>query len=108
KLQIRLFARSVGYTDPLFYDEEFARSKGYRSIPCPPHYLGTPVYNPAAAEATRGRRVESPYKRRLNGGTEIEMLDTICAGDVLTATSKLADILETRGSLGPMLIMTTQ
>jgi hydroxyacyl-ACP dehydratase HTD2-like protein with hotdog domain len=113
KTSVRMFARAVGYTDPLFYDEDFAKSKGYRSIPAPPHYLGTPVYNPAASDATfggpRGRqRFTSPFKRRLNGGTDIEYLDTICAGDVLTATSKIADIVEAKGSLGTMLITTTE
>src|SRR4051794_27226800 len=60
KLKIRLFARSVGYTDPLFYDEAVAQARGYRSLPCPPHYLGTPIFNPAQSDATfggpRGRR----------------------------------------------------
>ncbi|MBI2762014.1 MAG: MaoC family dehydratase N-terminal domain-containing protein [Chloroflexi bacterium] len=113
KLQIRMFARSVGYTDPLFYDEDFAKSKGYRSLVAPPHYLGTPVFNPATSDATFGsargaRSVPSPFKRRLNGGTDIEYFDTICAGDVLTATSKVADIVEAKGSLGVMMITTTE
>ncbi len=113
KTAVRMFARSVGYSDPVFYDEEFAKSKGYRSIPAPPHYLGTPVFNPAASDATsggpRGRRsFTSPYTRGLNGGTDVEYLDTICAGDTLTATSKISDIVERTGSLGPMLITTTE
>ncbi len=33
KTMVRMFARAVGYTDPLFYDEAFAQSKGYRSLP---------------------------------------------------------------------------
>ena len=113
KTSVRMFARAVGYTDPIFYDEEFAKSKGYRSLPAPPHYLGTPIFNPAASDATSGaprgrRRFESPFKRGLNGGTDIEYFDTICAGDVLMATSKISDIAERRGSLGPMLITTTE
>lgn len=114
KLQIRLFARSVGYTDPLFYDEEFAKSKGYRSLPCPPHYLGTPVYNPANSDATfgaprsRGPRINHGLKRVLNGGTEIEMYDTIVAGDTLSASSKVVDLVERQGSIGNMLITTTE
>ena len=113
KTAIRMFARSVGYTDPLFYDEEFAKSKGYRTLPAPPHYLGTPIFNPAQSDATfggpRGRqRFESPFKRRLNGGTQIEYFDTIYAGDVLTVTSKIADMVEAQGSLGTMLITTTE
>ena len=113
KTSVRMFARAVGYTDPVFYDEEFAKSKGYRSLPAPPHYLGTPIFNPAASDATfggpRGRqRYQSPFRRRLNGGTDIEYFDTICAGDVLQATSKVSDIQERKGSIGTMLITITE
>jgi hypothetical protein len=108
KTSVRMFARSVGYTDPLFYDEDFAKSKGYRSLPAPPHYLGTPIFNPAGGEARGGRRFSTPYKRVLNGGTDIEYFHTICAGDVLTAASKIANFEETAGRLGPMLITTTE
>ncbi len=114
KLQIRLFARSVGYTDPLYYDEDFARSKGYRSLPVPPHYLGTAIYNPRDSDPTfgaprgRGARINHGLKRVLNGGTEIEYLDTICAGDVLSASSKVVDLVEAQGSLGQMLITTSE
>src|SRR5918998_4545556 len=106
KLQIRLFARAVGYTDPLFYDEAFARSRGYRSLPAPPHYLGTPIFNPATSDPTfggprggggspGGPRGGNPKLRRvLNGGTDIEYFDTIHAGDVLQVSSKVADISE--------------
>jgi acyl dehydratase len=114
KLQIRLFARAVGYTDPLFFDEAFAQARGYRSLPCPPHYLGTPIFNPAESDPTFGGarsrrpRLNHGLKRVLNGGTEVEMLDTICAGDTLTATTKIVALDERKGSLGTMLITTTE
>src|SRR6266508_4153935 len=38
KSAVRMFARSCQYDDPLFYDEAFAQSKGYRSLAAPPHY----------------------------------------------------------------------
>lgn len=107
KTSVRMFARSCQYDDPIFYDEEFARSKGYRSIPAPPHYLGTPAFDPNAP-ARGGRQLNIPYKRNLNGGTDIEYLDTIQAGDVLTATSMLTELEETSGRLGPMLIVRNQ
>ena len=44
----------------------------------------------------------------LNGGTEIEYFDDICAGDVLTATSHLAELEERKGSIGDMLITTNK
>jgi hydroxyacyl-ACP dehydratase HTD2-like protein with hotdog domain len=115
KTAVRMFARSCQYTDPLFYDEEFARSKGYHSLPAPPHYLGTPIYNPRSSDPTfggprgGGPRAGNPkLKRILNGGTEIEYFDTIQAGDVLTASSKVADISERKGSIGTMVITITE
>jgi hypothetical protein len=107
KTDVRMFARSVGHTDPVYYDEDEAKRRGYRSLPAPPGYLGTPIFRPGAAQ--RGaRQLDLPFKRRLNGGTEVEYLDDICAGDVLTATSHIAGIEETAGRLGPMVITTTE
>jgi N-terminal half of MaoC dehydratase len=119
KTGVRMFARAVGYTDPVFYDEQAAKSKGYRSLPCPPHFLGTAIFNPAESDATfgaprrGGRDFKIPYTRRLNGGTDIEYFnkgpaDAICAGDVLQATSRVASFTERAGSLGPMLITVSE
>ena len=114
KTAVRMFARSCQYTDPVFFDEEFAKSKGYRSLPAPPHYTGTPIFNPASSDATfggprGGRRASNPkLKRVLNGGTDIEYFDTIQAGDTLTASSKVAEVVERSGSLGTMVITTTE
>ncbi len=109
KTACRMFARAVGYTDPIYFDEEHARSNGYRSIPAPVGFLGHPVYNPNAPQLLGGYFLtDTPFKRILNGGTDIEYFDTICAGDVLTATSKLVDLSEREGRMGPMLITVTE
>ncbi len=109
KTACRMFARAVGYTDPSYFDEEQARSKGYRSIPAPVGFFGHPVYNPNAPQRLGGYvRTDTPFKRILNGGTDIEYFDTICDGDVLTATSKLVDLSEREGRMGPMLITVTE
>ena len=49
---VRAFARGVGYTDPVYFDTEAARAAGYRSLPCPPTYLGTPVFLPGQSSDT--------------------------------------------------------
>src|SRR5881397_3571904 len=34
----RQFARAVGYTDPIFFDEAAAKARGYRAIVAPPRF----------------------------------------------------------------------
>ncbi|MCC7364266.1 MAG: MaoC family dehydratase N-terminal domain-containing protein [Dehalococcoidia bacterium] len=113
---VRMFARSVGHVDPVFYDVEEAKKAGYRSLPAPAGYLGTPVYDPRYNDATFGGRrgqgpgpqPSRPLTRILNGGTEVEYFDDICAGDVLTAVGYTSDIQERAGSIGQMLITTSK
>lgn len=100
---IRNFARSVGYTDPLYYDEEYAKSKGYRALPAPPGFLGWPVFNPQKPQPMGPPRFETRLKRVLNGGSEFENVDDVCAGDTLVMTGRITDIYERQGSMGLML-----
>jgi hypothetical protein len=98
-----MFARAVGHTDLVFYDEDYAKSKGHRSIVAPPGYLGTTVFRPApeSTAPTPG----APQRRVLNGGNEYEYTGVeICAGDLLTSTSKVISIEQRPSSLGQMLI----
>ena len=114
KTNCRMFARSVGHTDAIFYDEAAAKARGYRSIVAPPGFLGTPIFNPERRRR-RARRDGRPRLRHavqalLNGGTDYEYFpdapdgDAICAGDTITARTKIAGFEEATGSLGPMLI----
>jgi acyl dehydratase len=111
KTNCRMFARAVGHKDPIFFDEAAAKARGYRNIVAPPGFLGTPIFRPGSGGGTPGemggRGFSVPYKRVLNGGTDYEYfpdVDVICAGDTITARSKVTGFEETEGSLGPMLI----
>ena len=107
KTAIRMFARAVGHSDLIFFDEAYAKSKGHRSLVAPPGYLGTPIFNPAAPPGGPGApsRAGGRPMRALNGGSEYEYTGIdICAGDILTAVSKTVDLQERDGRLGKMLI----
>jgi len=111
KTNCRMYARSVGHVDPIFYDEEAAKARGYRGIVAPPGFLGTPIFRPGSGGGvpgeTGGRGFSVPYKRVLNGGTDYEYFpdeDAVCAGDTITARGKIRGFEEAEGSLGPMLI----
>lgn len=111
---VRMFARGVGYTDPVYYDVEAARQAGYRSLPAPPTYLGTAVFLPGRCSDTFSGPTEGiptvrhGLKGLLDGGTETEYLDSICAGDTLVAVQKLADlkVAPSKALGGKMLLMT--
>ena len=108
KTGIRMFARAVGQTDQIYYDEEYARSKGHRSLVAPPAYFGTAIYNPQRGAQTGGGNQTGAggrVMRGLDGGREFEYTDVeICAGDILTAVSKTVDISERESRLGTMMI----
>jgi len=106
---IRMYARSVGHTDPIFYDVEEAKKRGYRDLVAPPGYLGTPIFNPRGeGEQAAPRRRAGGMTRGLNAGNEYEYLDVICAGDVLESRGRTVDIQERTGSIGPMIITTSE
>jgi acyl dehydratase len=112
---VRAFARGVGYTDPVYYDVAAAKAAGYRSLPAPPTYLGTPIFIPGRSSdtfsgpvATR-RGLQHGLKGLLDGGTETHYHADICAGDTLTVRSKLANLeVKESKSLGKMLVTTNE
>lgn len=105
---IRMFARAVGYTDPIFYDVEEAQRRGYRDLVAPPGFMGTAVFRPSGGGDGAPRQRPGGMTRGLNAGNEYEYLDTICAGDVLEARRRTVDLQERSGSLGPMIITTSE
>lgn len=113
---VRAFARGVGYTDPVYFDIEAAKKTGYRNLPAPPTYPGTPVFIPGKSDDTfSGPAVGGPklfefgLVNVLDGGTEFEYFDTVCAGDTLTAVNRLANLeVKESKSLGQMLIVTQE
>lgn len=116
KTAIRWYARAVGYNDLVFYDEAYARSKGHRSIVCPPGFLGHAIHTPLKPSDIIGSSIRQlpdlpgfAIRNILNGGTEFEYYDEdICAGDVLKSVTKVTGLTEREGSLGLMLFMSTE
>lgn len=109
---VRMFARGVGYTDPVYYDREAARAAGYRDLPAPPTYLGTPVFIPGQSSDTFSGPIDGTptvdhgLSGLLDGGTETEYFDTVCAGDTLEVEATLADLkVAASKALGKMLIV---
>lgn len=112
---VRMYARAIGYSDRVFYDEGEAKRRGYRGLPAPPGYLGTPVFDPERSDPTfgfprgQGPRLNGLPPNLLDGGTQTEYEgDWICSGDTLEVTQKLSDVSERQGALGRMIFVTSE
>jgi hypothetical protein len=113
---VRAFARGVGYTDLVYYDEDAAKAAGYSSLPAPATYMGTYVWLPGGKSdpvfsqpRADGPSLSHGLKNVLDGGTEITYERTIVAGDRLLARSKVVDLeVKESKSLGKMLVVTME
>jgi acyl dehydratase len=105
---IRYFAVSIGEDNPLYHDEEFARSNGYPSVIAPPTFVcETGQYMTGPRDAI-GHTWDLPVQgvRMIRGGNDYEFFRPLLPGDVITADWRIDDIKERTTSSGiPMLIV---
>jgi acyl dehydratase len=95
---IRRFAEAIGDPNPLFNDERAARKTRFGGMIAPPTFcrlLGSPIPNVSLGGAARG----------LDGGSDWEYFQPIRPGDRITVQSRLADLREAEGRLGPMVFI---
>jgi acyl dehydratase len=93
KGRLRLFAKAIGETRPVYHDEAAARAAGYRSILAPPTFafcLGADDPNGLDYLDELG----VPMGRMLHGEQRITLLEPICAGDRVSVSRKVGDIYE--------------
>ena len=100
---IRLFAQAIGDPNPLFNDEQKARTTRFGGMIAPPTYvrLLMPSQMPS---------MDMPDlpKRLLDGGSEWEFFQPIRPGDRITVVARLADLRETEGRMGTMVVRVTE
>jgi len=121
KEAIRRFADSMGDTNPLYWDEEYAKKSKYGSIIAPPGFISAPWFagrskkrgqkGEAAPDETAGVRpaiIRAGFGRILDGGIEYDFYKAIKAGDTITSQSVIADITEREGRTGKMVFLITE
>lgn len=105
KGRLRLFAKAIGETNPVYTDEDAARKAGYASLPAPPTFAFT-----IAMDA------EQPFKvledlgvdktRSMHGEQVFDYLEPICAGDTITGLQRVVETFEKKG--GAMRFIVTE
>ena len=100
---IRRFAEAIGDSNPLFNEEQEARHifGGMVASPTFCRSMGSPIPN-----VKLGKLGDS--FRGLDGGSDWEYFQPIRPGDRITVQSKLVDLRESEGRLGPMVFITIE
>lgn len=88
--QLRLFARAIGETRPVYVDTAAARAAGYRDLPIPPTFPFSIGMNPDDPFDTM-KSLDIDLARVLHGEQSFEYIRPICAGDQVRVRRKVLD-----------------
>ena len=99
---IRRFAQAIGDPNPLFNDEEAARKTRFGGMIAPPTFCRS------LGGELPDIKINMPQFRGLDGGSEWEYFVPIRPGDRITVVSKIADLREREGRLGPMVFIVVE
>lgn len=101
------YACAVGDLNAVYFDEQAARSAGYRTLVAPPTYITHARVQPRPLDQLREDGlyyfedgVVLDVERMMFGGEEWDFLDPVCVGDVITADTRLSALDEKTGSKG--------
>lgn len=98
RAKIREFAEAIGDDDPRYRDVAVARAAGHRDVVAPPTFA-TILFGRYSLEAL----VDDPelgldYDRLVHGDMTFEFARPVVAGDRLTVTTRIADIVTRMGN----------
>lgn len=126
---LRRFVQAIMDRDPLHFDEAHARGTRFGGLVAPAlypaHSFRTSADGPdplvsvqvnADADGTEGNDgvlfglepIESPFKRLLNGGNEIEFFRCLAVGETCVAQARYADVVLKEGRSGQMLMVNVE
>ena len=106
---IQRYAQAIGDPNPLLNDPDYASKTKYGRILAPPGFTGWPIKAGRPTEKLFAFLVKAGAPPRiLDGGIEFEFIEPIGAGDVLTATIKIAKVTERETKLGKTMFTTAE
>ena len=107
KGRLRLFAKAIGETNPIFTDEAAARAAGFRSLPMPPTYpfcLGKDIPDPFDTLNLFGL----DFAEILHGEQRFRYHALSCAGDTLYGQKRVSDIYERKNGALEFIVVVTE
>lgn len=107
KGMIGRFAIAIGDSNPIYFDEEFARKTIYGGIIAPYTFLFEWNHHRHSVLSPEERRSLfkelKPQPRFLRGGNEYEIIRPVRPGDIITSKSRITEAYEKLGKSGPLI-----
>ena len=106
KGRLRLFAKAIGETNPIYSDEAAAQAAGYRSLPILPTFLfclGVEDASPLKLLDMLNVRLE----QILHGEQSFTYHQSVCAGDRITFQATISDIYARKGGALEFIVQDT-
>jgi acyl dehydratase len=94
--RLRFFARAIGETNPVYFDEAAARAAGHPGLPLPPTFLFTMELD-GPEPFGFVERLGIDLGRMLHGEQSFHYHRPAHAGETLTFTARVADIFDKKG-----------
>ena len=105
---IKRFSQAIGETNPIHFDEDYAKSSKYGTIVAPPLFCQMFTFEdvPADRLPSDGSPIEMdvplPAKRTVGGASSYEIFRRVKAGDRITVKSTLRDVFTKEGKSGEL------
>jgi acyl dehydratase len=96
KGRLRFFAKVIGETDPVYFDEAAARQAGHRALPVPPTFLIC-LEGEGRDLDEMMRALDLDLGRILHAEQEFLYHRMAYAGDTLTFETRVANVFEKKG-----------
>ena len=96
KHSIEYFARAIGESNPIYFDEQFAKDN-VGGIIAPPTFIR--LFRPKRLE----KQFPDSFSNLVDGGSSYTFHEKIFVGDQITVVSKLKDLFIKSGSFGDMM-----
>jgi acyl dehydratase len=106
---VRRYVDATGDANPLWLDDDFARSAGYQNRLLPPTLVGWVPFSIREGDSASGgdatdlrRQLPLPegYTNVRNAGSETEWLQPVFVGEQLSTHSRIVDIVARQGRVG--------
>jgi len=105
--QLRFFAQATGEQRAEYVDVAAARAVGYRDLPVPPTYFfSMELQSPDPFSFLTALEVD--LRGVLHGEQSFEFLGQPCAGDLLTLSPRIVDVVTKKGGAMELLTKRTE